>query len=77
MKKQVEKYSRFEKARIVGARALQIGMGAPVLVKHDQTNQNPVELALREFDEGLIPITVRRSAPGPAYDPLKSNQVRG
>jgi DNA-directed RNA polymerase subunit K len=68
-------YTRFEKARIVGARALQIGMGAPVLVKHDHTLQNPVELALQEFDADLIPITVKRSVPPRAQqkDPLNQN----
>lgn len=67
-------YTRFEKARIVGARALQIGMGAPVLIKHDNTLQNPVELALAEFDADLIPITVKRSAPARAQrDPMKTN----
>jgi DNA-directed RNA polymerase subunit K len=58
-----KKYTRFEKARIVGARALQIGMGAPVLIKHPKETTNPVELAMLEFDADLIPITVKRTAP--------------
>ncbi len=55
------KYTRFEKARIIGARALQISMGAPVLI--DTTVEDimyPIDIALREFQEGVIPITVRR-----------------
>jgi DNA-directed RNA polymerase subunit K len=51
-------YTRFEKARIIGARALQIAMGAPVLIKTDRTN--PIEIAMEEFNKGVIPITVRR-----------------
>ncbi|AEA47594.1 DNA-directed RNA polymerase subunit K [Archaeoglobus veneficus] len=51
-------YTRFEKARIIGARALQIAMGAPVLIETDRTD--PLEIAREEFEKGIIPITVRR-----------------
>ncbi len=52
------KYTRFEKARIIGARALQIAMGAPVLIETDKTD--PLEIAKEEFERGVIPITVKR-----------------
>ncbi|HJJ32535.1 MAG TPA: DNA-directed RNA polymerase subunit K [Methanocorpusculum sp.] len=51
-------YTRYERARIVGARALQISMGAPVLVKTAKID--PLEIALVEFEEERVPITVRR-----------------
>jgi len=51
-------YTRFEKARIIGARALQIAMGAPVLIETDK--KDPLEIAREEFEKGLIPITVKR-----------------
>ncbi|RLG58827.1 MAG: DNA-directed RNA polymerase subunit K [Candidatus Hydrothermarchaeota archaeon] len=55
-------YTRFEKARIIGARALQISMGAPVLLK--KINEiDPIRIAVKEFEEGVIPITVRRRLP--------------
>ncbi len=54
-----EKYTRYERARIVGARALQISMGAPVLAKDVKTVE-PIEVALAELEQGLIPITVRK-----------------
>lgn len=54
------KYTRFEKARIVGARALQISYGAPVLVDYDPSMTDPVEIAMLEFDKGMVPITVER-----------------
>ncbi|HDM35696.1 MAG TPA: DNA-directed RNA polymerase subunit K [Candidatus Syntrophoarchaeum butanivorans] len=54
----MEKYTKYEKARIIGARALQISMGAPVLIKTDL--EDPIEIALLEFERGVIPITVRR-----------------
>ncbi len=52
------KYTRFEKARIIGARALQIAMGAPVLIETDK--KNPLDIAKEEFERGVIPITVKR-----------------
>jgi len=54
-------YTRFEKARIIGARALQISMGAPpTLTKIPKDIIDPVEIAMLEFNEDAIPITVRR-----------------
>lgn len=54
-----EKYTRFESARIIGARALQIAMGAPVLVE-DDGRLDPLNLAIEELKAGVIPITVKR-----------------
>lgn len=54
------KYTRFEKARIIGARALQISMGAPPLIKSTREEIDPLRIAEKEFEEGVIPITVRR-----------------
>lgn len=51
-------YTRFERARIIGARALQIAMGAPVLIETDK--MDPLNIAIEEFNNGVIPITVRR-----------------
>ena len=52
------KYTRFEKARIIGSRALQISYGAPVLVDYPEDMLDPIDIALREFEKNLIPITV-------------------
>lgn len=62
------KYSKYEKARILGSRALQIAMGAPFLIKLTdedlkKINYNPVEIAKLEFKEEVIPITVKRPFP--------------
>ena len=55
------RYTRFERARIVGARALQISMGAPVLIElKDGGIVDPIEIAIREYDAGAIPMTVKR-----------------
>jgi DNA-directed RNA polymerase subunit K len=53
-------YTRFEKARIVGARALQISMGAPTLIKLPKDVISPIDIAMVEFKEDAIPITVKR-----------------
>jgi len=52
-------YTRFEKARIIGARALQIAKGAPVIIKTDL--KDPIKIAKIEFEKGLIPIDVKRT----------------
>ncbi len=54
------KYTRFEKARIIGARALQISMGAPTLIKIPKKVIAPIDIAMLEFNEDAIPITVKR-----------------
>jgi DNA-directed RNA polymerase subunit K len=55
-----EKFTKFEKARIIGARALQLAYGAPPLVKVPPGMINPIDLAEIEFDKGAIPITILR-----------------
>jgi len=54
------KYTRFEKARIIGARALQISMGAPILIDIPSGVIDPLTIAHLEFEKGTLPITVRR-----------------
>ncbi len=56
------KYTRFEKARIIGARGLQISMGAPVLLKVPDDLIDPIDIAMMEFEKGMLPITVKRPA---------------
>jgi len=50
--------NRYEKARIIGARALQVAYGAPVLIDTEQTD--PILIAAEEYDTGVLPFTVRR-----------------
>lgn len=53
-------FTRFERARILGARALQLSLGAPILIDVEPSLVDPVEIAEAEFAAGRIPITVRR-----------------
>ena len=54
--------TRFEKARIIGARALQISMGAPVTVEVTGELIDPVLIAIKEYDAGTIPIGIYKKA---------------
>jgi DNA-directed RNA polymerase I, II, and III subunit RPABC2 len=67
------KITRFEKARIVGARALQISMSAPILIEVDDTLSSPIDIALKELESGILPITIRRTLPNGNFQdiPLK------
>lgn len=51
-------YNRYEKARIIGARALQIAYGAPVLIQTESTE--PILIAAEEYDADVLPFTVKR-----------------
>jgi DNA-directed RNA polymerases I, II, and III subunit RPABC2 len=64
------KITRFEKARIVGARALQISMGAPILVETNETSSNPIDIALEELESGILPITIRRTLPDGTFQDI-------
>jgi len=54
------RYTRFERARIIGARALQISMGAPLLIEVPSGIVDPIDIADIEFRKRVIPITVKR-----------------
>jgi DNA-directed RNA polymerase subunit K len=54
------RYTKYEKARIIGARALQIAMGAPVLIDTPEGMADPIDIALLEFEKKVTPLTVIR-----------------
>lgn len=56
-----DRLTRFEVARLVGARSLQIALGAPVLVKTEEVDA--IGTAKSEFKELLIPMTIKRKLP--------------
>ena len=63
-----EQFTKYEVARILGARSLQIAMDAPLLLKIDEKdleeiNYNPIEIAKKELIAGVLPITVNRPLP--------------
>ena len=70
------KLTRFEKARIIGARSLQIAMGAPAFVPLDVGYRGPIEIAMAELEEDALPLSIRRVLPdGSTQDiPVKALQ---
>ena len=58
----MEKLTRFEKARLISARALQLSLGAPPLLKVEkEISMN--EIARMELDKKIIPLAVLREYP--------------
>lgn len=60
--------TRFEKARVLGARALQISMGAPPLIESKAIT--PLEIAEEELREAVLPMTIRRKLPDRTHKDL-------
>ena len=68
------KLTRYELARILGARALQLTMGAtPLIDPETLPTKNPISIAELELELGILPITIRRRTPSGEYQsiPLK------
>ncbi len=64
----VKKFTKFEKARIIGTRAMQIADGAPLLLKFSDDDlkrlrYDPITIAQKEFESGLVPLDVIRVMP--------------
>lgn len=64
--------TRFEKTRIIGARALQLAFGAPALLENKKV-LSPYDLARAEFDEKVIPLSVIRNLPNGQHIRLEVN----
>ncbi len=61
-------FSKYERARIIGARGLQISMDAPLLIdvsesELDAMNFDPLKIAEKELDSGVLPISVSKPMP--------------
>ncbi|MFH1638456.1 MAG: DNA-directed RNA polymerase subunit K [Candidatus Woesearchaeota archaeon] len=61
-------FTKYERARLIGARALQIAMGAPMMLKLKEAEleaitYSPVALAKMEFEKDALPISIRRPLP--------------
>ena len=59
--------TKFERARVLGTRALQISMNAPVMVELEGET-DPLQIALKELRARKIPITIRRFLPDGSYE---------
>jgi len=59
--------TRFERARIMGARALQLSLGAPTFISIPETARTSLDIAFEELDQRVIPIVIRRVLPNGDY----------
>ena len=66
--------TKFEKARVLGARALQISMNAPVMIELDGET-DPLLIAERELLEKVIPFVIRRYLPDGTYEDWKVSEL--
>ncbi len=67
--------TRYEKARIVGARALQISFGAPILVDKPKNMIDPIKIAQLELKSQILPLTIRRTNPNGEYQDIPINKL--
>lgn len=76
-----EEFTKYEKARILGARALQVAMNAPLLVKIDKEqlekiNYDALKIAEIEFESGVLPISVKKPFPKRKEGDLKRTKIK-
>ena len=62
--------TRFEKARITGARSLQLSLGAPAFIRVPQDVRDSISLATAELDSKALPISIRRVLPNGVYQDI-------
>ena len=59
--------TKFEKARIMGARALQLSLGAPPFIPIPKNARISLDISMEELEQRVIPITIRRVLPNGDY----------
>jgi DNA-directed RNA polymerase I, II, and III subunit RPABC2 len=68
--------TRFERARITGARALQLSLGAPPLIKASEEAKTSILLAMEEVEQKALPISIRRVLPNGLYQDIPVDWMR-
>jgi DNA-directed RNA polymerase I, II, and III subunit RPABC2 len=67
--------TRYEKARIVGARSLQLSYGAPMLIEKPKDVIDPIKIAKLELKARILPLTIRREYPSGEYQDIPINKL--
>jgi len=67
--------TRYEKARILGARALQISYGAPILCDKPKDIIDPIKIAQLELRAKILPLTIRRENPNGEFQDIPINEL--
>jgi DNA-directed RNA polymerase I, II, and III subunit RPABC2 len=60
--------TKYERARVLGTRALQISMNAPIMVELDGSETDPLMIATKELREKKVPMIIRRFLPDGSYE---------
>jgi len=68
--------TRFEKARIMGSRALQLSLGAPPFIDFSKNISTSLEIAMEELHQKVIPIVIRRTLPNGDYQNIAIDQFQ-
>lgn len=68
--------TRFERARITGSRALQVSLGAPLLIKIPEHATSSIALAIAEIEQKALPISIRRVLPNGQYQDIPTDWMR-
>ena len=68
--------TRFEKARIMGSRALQLSLGAPPFIDFSKNISTSLEIAMEELHQKVIPIVIRRTLPNGDYQNITIDQFQ-
>ena len=68
--------TRFEKARITGARSRQLSLGAPSLISVSPDIRDSISLAIAEIDSKALPISIRRILPNGLYQDIPIDWLR-
>ena len=66
--------TRFERARIMGARALQLSLGAPAFIEIPKNATSSLEIAMEELKQRVIPIVIKRTLPNGDYQHISIDQ---
>ena len=80
MNAKTEEFTKYERARIIGARGLQISMDAPLLLKLkeeelESVNYDPLKIAEKELNSGVLPISVNRPMPEAKDEKLENIKI--
>jgi DNA-directed RNA polymerase I, II, and III subunit RPABC2 len=62
--------TRFERARIIGSRSLQLSLGAPILIDSSKKFNDTISIAVAELDLKVLPISIRRVLPNGLYQDI-------
>jgi len=76
-----EQFTKYERARILGARALQIAMNAPLLIKISEEDLekikfDAIKIAETELDSGVLPISIKKPFPIKKEEKLKRSKAQ-